>query len=188
MQKQINAILVETMSFSLILKSSTRFNLLLHTTCKLHQPSSFLQTHLDKINSSRASKGYLPKRQYLNLIRYVEANKTEMQPTHALQLIALCNNQLVELFPSERQKLLNHTFRDLLPKQNVQYSTDHLKVFMENTRSNSENFDPYLMLEEITKLDVTEQKSPSFAAAITEQFWETNQRKTALVTLLLENQ
>lgn len=176
------------MSFSLILRSSLKFNLLVHTTCKLHQPSNFLQTHLDKLDSSRASKGFIPKRQYLNLIKYVEANKPEMQPAQALQLIALCNEQLVELFPSERQKLLNHTFGGLLPKQNVQYSTGHLKAFMENTRSNSENFDPYLMLEEITKLDDSVQESQSFAAAITEQLWETNQRQTALVRVLSKKQ
>ena len=175
------------MTFSLVLKSSPKLHLL-QLTCKLHQAANFLQVHLDKINTSSASKGFTPKRQYLSLIRYVEANNPAIQSAQALQLLALCNNQLVELFPSERQKLLNHTFRDLLPKQNVQYSTDHLKVFMENTRLNSENFDPYLMLEQVTKLDVSQQKSSSFAAAIAEQFWETNQRQTALVSVLSKHQ
>ena len=173
------------MTFTSFLKSAPKLNLLnkflcIHTSSRHQSTSSLIPSSLEKLNSSRRSAGFVHTSQYLKLIKHIEEARPSIQSDEAVQLLALCGNELIDLFPAERQQLLNYTFRELLPRQNVQYSRDHLSIYMNNTRLNNEGFDPYLILREMKEKGI--QCVQSVDTPLVEQLCDNNLRPAALVS------
>jgi hypothetical protein len=126
--------------------------------------------------------GIVTSKLYLNSIKKIEM-LSQTNSSHALELIKLCDNSLVELSANKRQSLLNFLFDELFPRQHVCYDQEHYYFYMLNTiESNKLSFDPFKITKQMFDQNIL--INQNISSLLIEQLINSKQIKTALLCLL----
>lgn len=145
------------------------------------KPHEAFEQLIQQLRDSRQTNGILPAKPLIKLIKLIETNKT-IDSTEALELIRSCNPNLIDLFPSDRQKLLDRFFHKLLPQCN--YATldqDHYYSYMVNTCLNKAQFNPFLVSREMNKRGISARNMPAIDSLLIKQLCENKKIPHALV-------
>jgi hypothetical protein len=150
-----------------------------NTRC--YSSTKAFESNIIKLESHSKIYGTISKSSFFNLLRTIESINEINDKNLASLMIKSCSLNFVDLFPSQRQSLLNYLFYDLLPKKNVQYNQQDYEIYMENTLSNRSHFDPYLLSNVLNKKYIfANSKINSF---FIHQLCELNDIKVALAHL-----
>ncbi len=134
-----------------------------------------LQTYKDSI---------IPTKPLFELLKLITTKKIFIEPKESLQLIDIINPRLIDLFPTERQAILNTLFKHFLVQQDIPFSIENLLelhyIYMSNTILNKQSFNPVRISNEMMRRNLQTENFPIINGLILEQLCTQNKISLAL--------